>query len=278
MGFAALSKRLSSALIITLEMCIRDRDEGGYHAALLTYYGFLSLFPFLLVVITITKNYLGNNISLENHITKSITDYFPVLGNQLTSHIHSLSRNGPALIFGVLFTLYGVKGVAASFSRSVQRLWSVRQNRENGFIQSLTNNFIVIVIGGIGLLSASVLSGFAASYGHSFATRLLSVCINLLILFGMFIVLINFCLPKEVKLKDIWTGALFAAVGLLFLQVAGGFILTSHLKTLDALYSYFAITLGLLFWIYLQAQLIIYSIEISIVHSKKLWPREMINQ
>jgi hypothetical protein len=57
------------------------------------------------------------------------------------------------------------------------------------------------------------------------------------------------------------------------LQMLGGYILTRELRNLDALYSYYALTLGLLFWIYLQAQTIYYANEIAVVRSKKLWPR-----
>src|SRR3954468_2276350 len=73
-------------------------DDAGHQAALLTYYGFLALFPLLLVATTIIGNLVGNHPHLEHTLLKSITDYFPLLGNQLSSHVHTLHRNGLALI------------------------------------------------------------------------------------------------------------------------------------------------------------------------------------
>ena len=40
-------------------------DEGGRHAALLTYYGFLSIFPLLLLVVVIVSTVLQGNAELR---------------------------------------------------------------------------------------------------------------------------------------------------------------------------------------------------------------------
>jgi uncharacterized BrkB/YihY/UPF0761 family membrane protein len=87
--------------------------------------------------------------------------------------------------------------------------------------------------------------------------------------------MINFSLPKHISLAETRIGAVFAAIGLVILQLLGGYILAHELKSLDALYSYFAISLGLLFWIYLQSQMLFYAVEISVVSSQKLWPRSL---
>ena len=52
-------------------------------------------------------------------------------------------------------------------------------------------------------------------------------------------------------------------------------MLRQELKNLDAVYSYFAVALGLLFWIYLQAQTVYYAVEIASVRSLSLYPRSM---
>ena len=252
-------------------------DEAGYQAALLTYYGFLALFPLLLVVITVSEKILVNNPSAQNTVLHSITNYFPVLGGQLASHIHSIGGGGYALAVGILFTFYGARGAAAAFTHGVHHIWNVPKKDRDGFPKSLLKNLTLLLIGGIGFIAASVISGIAAGAGHGLMFRALSIFMNLIILFSLFTFLINYSLPKHISFKETRLGAAVCAVGLVMLQLLGGYILTRHLKTLDALYSYFAITLGLLFWIYLQAQLLMYAIEISIVSSHRLWPRSLQN-
>jgi YihY family inner membrane protein len=250
-------------------------DNAGYQAALLTYYAFLALFPLLLVLTTLTDTTLAQYPHAQATVLKGITDYFPLLGNQLALHIHTLHRSGFALFAGILFILYGARGVASAFSHGVQQIWQIPPKDRPGFPHSLFKSFALLIIGGLGFLVASISAGLAAAAGHGIMFRGLSIAVNLLILFWLFTFLINFSLPRHVPLSETRTGAAFAAIGLVILQLLGGYILAHELKSLDALYSYFAISLGLLFWIYLQAQMLFYAVEISIVSSHKLWPRSL---
>jgi uncharacterized BrkB/YihY/UPF0761 family membrane protein len=59
------------------------------------------------------------------------------------------------------------------------------------------------------------------------------------------------------------------------LQFLGGYLLAHELRNLDTLYSYFAVALGLLFWLYLQAQILYYSMEVAYVKANGLWPRSL---
>ena len=55
----------------------------------------------------------------------------------------------------------------------------------------------------------------------------------------------------------------------------GGYLVANQLKTLSPLYGTFAIVLGLLFWIYVQALIVLYAVEVSIIIKDKLWPRSL---
>jgi YihY family inner membrane protein len=250
-------------------------DESGYQAALLTYYGFLSLFPLLLVVTTLAGTLASSHPVQQQDIIRSVTNYFPVLGAQLSDHIHTLHKNGIALAVGVIFIVYGARGVAAAFRRSVQNIWQVPAAQRPGFPQTVLNNFAIILVGGFGFIIASASTGLAASAGHSPLFKVLAIAINLFILFWLFTFLLNISLPRHVPVRDTVSGALAAAIGLVILQTLGGYLLKTELKRLDALYSYFAVALGLLFWIYLQAQLMHYAITISAVRAQHLWPRSI---
>lgn len=250
-------------------------DNAGTQAALLTYYGFLSLFPLLLVLTTVTNNIIGDHPHLEHTVISGITDYFPLLGSQLSSHVHTLNRNGFALLAGILFTLYGARGVADAFRKGVQHIWQVPRSKRDTFPKSMFKNIILLTVGGAGFITASILAGLASGAGHAPIFRVLSIFLNMFILFWLFNFLLNFSLPSHLPIKQTKVGAAAAAIGLVVLQSLGGYILARELKNLDALYSYFAIALGLMFWIYLQAQIICYAMEIAYVSSHKLWPRSL---
>ena len=252
-------------------------DEAGKHAALLTYYSFLSLFPLLLLLTTIVDVLIGKDAHLRATIINGLTNYFPLLGSQLSSHVHRLNASGVALITGILFTLYGTRGVAEAFRNGVDTIWLIPKSKRDSFPKSALKSIALIVVGGLGFILASIVASLASSAGHGLGFRAVSLAVNLFILFWLFIFIINFSLPKHVTIKETRLGAAVAAIALLVLQTLGSYLLIHQLKRLDALYSYFAVALGLLFWIYLQAQIIYYSIEISVVNSKKLWPRSLNN-
>jgi YihY family inner membrane protein len=250
-----------------------SEDGAGYNAALLTYYAFLSLFPLLLLLTTLLNVIVGNHPQLEDTVISGLTNYFPLLGEQLSSHIHTLHQTGFAWAVGIFFLLYGTHGVADVWRHGIQDVWGVPRRKREGFPRGLIKSLGIVVIGGLGFLLASVTATMAAAAGHGWGFRGLSIGVNLVILFLLFSFLLNISLPKHVKIKEIRVGAATAAIGLVVLQALGGYILSRELKSLDALYSYFAISLGLLFWIYLQAQMLYYAAEIAVVNSKKLWPR-----
>lgn len=247
-------------------------DKVGYQAALLTYYGFLAVFPLLLVLTTIAGIVATGNPEAKETIIHGMTSYFPVLGSQLTEHVNTFHRSGIALIVGILFVLYGTRGVVDVFRYGVNHIWHEPQE-DRGFFGNIAGSFSIMFIGGLGLLSASVIAGFVTAAGHTSGLRTLSIAINLIILFGLFVFLMNATLPHHVSAKQVRKGAATATLGLVILQALGTYVLARELRSLDALYSYFAISLGLLFWIYLQAQVLYFSITIAAVDSQKLWPR-----
>jgi hypothetical protein len=63
----------------------------------------------------------------------------------------------------------------------------------------------------------------------------------------------------------------------MILQALGTYLITHELKHFNNLYSTFAVVLGLLYWLFLQTQIIVYAIELDSVRVLGLWPRA-INQ
>jgi hypothetical protein len=73
----------------------RDEDEAGRLAALIAYYGFVSMFPLLLVLVTVLGFLLQSDPGLRERVVKGTLGQFPLIGDQL--RLHSLSGSGLAL-------------------------------------------------------------------------------------------------------------------------------------------------------------------------------------
>lgn len=245
--------------------------QAGYLAALLTYYTFLSLFPLLLILTTVLAVIASSQPGLQNTVINSVTNYFPLLGAQISEHIHTLHSSGLPLLIGLLILFYGARGVADAFRNSVNVIWGVPANKRDGFPKNFFKSLTIILIGGIGLVLASGSASLAGAIGQGATYHLLSVAIDFVVVLWLFYFLISLSLPttfRESK-NQILLAAILAAIGVVILQSLGGYILARTLKHLDSLYSYYAIVLGLLFWIYLQAQVLYYAMVIAAVHKQR---------
>ena len=80
-------------------------DQGPYLTALITYYGFLSLFPLLLLLVTILGFVLQGDPHLQARLINSTLAELPIIGSQPRNNVQSLKGNGFGLAIGILGTL-----------------------------------------------------------------------------------------------------------------------------------------------------------------------------
>ena len=87
-------------------------DQGGFLSASVTYYAFFSIFPLLLVFVTLLGYALQGDPDLQRRVLDSALADFPVIGPQLQSNAHSLHGNAFALAIGIGVALWAGTGVA----------------------------------------------------------------------------------------------------------------------------------------------------------------------
>ena len=250
-------------------------DEAGHRAALLAYYGFLSIFPLLLVLTSVLNIALRNNTVLSDQFVASAVTYFPAIGHDLQQNVHMIGRTGVALVVGILLTLFGARGVADVLRSSLDHIWQIPHARRSMFPAALFRSMAILVVGGLSLVIAPIISSYIVIFGHNWFTSLLSALVIAGALFWVIIYVIKVGASAYRPLRDIWVGALLASLALELLQSAGGLILTHELQRLDSLYGVFAVVLGLIFWLYLQTQILFLALEVDAVRVFRLWPRSV---
>src|SRR3954452_2595734 len=135
-------------------------DQGGNLAALLTYYGFLSIFPLLLVLVTVLGYVLADNPKLQSDIVNSAVAELPILGDQIRSNVHSLRGNGIGLFVGVLITFYGALGFANAAQNALNRVWEVPMSVRSGFFPRLARSLGLMGTLGLAILVTTVFRGY----------------------------------------------------------------------------------------------------------------------
>ena len=124
-------------------------DSAGNLAALMAYYGFLSLFPLLLVLTTLLGLFFSHDAALQTRILDSAVGQFPIVGNQLSgpngvSSLHAGS--GIGLAVGLVGLMWGSLGVSQAAQRAMAEVWNVPGVIRPGFLPRLGRNVEFLAI------------------------------------------------------------------------------------------------------------------------------------
>jgi membrane protein len=256
-------------------------DQGGYLAALITYYGFLSLFPLLLLLVTVLGFVLHGDPHLQSKLLNSALAQFPVIGSQLRENVHARTGSGLALVVGIVGTLYGCLGAAQATQNALNRAWAVPRNERPNPIKSRLRSLLLVVVLGIGVLVTTGLSGLttgAGAFGATVASGLRGGAIALAVLtnIALFMLAFRVLTATEVPTRHLRMGAVVAGIGWEIGQLLGTYFVTHALKGTREAYGVFGLVLGLIAWIYLLALITVLSAEINVVAQRHLWPRALL--
>jgi YihY family inner membrane protein len=253
-------------------------DQAGHLAALIAYYAFAAIFPLLLVFITVLNITLNQDPSLRDHLLNSALAQYPIVGTQLRQNVHGLGGTGPALAIGLVFTFLGARGVAGAAQNAFNTAWEVPRPDRPGFPWSLLRSIALILVVGIGQIVTVTISGIAGGAGHlisGLGAHIGAVAVSLLLNMGLFWLAFRLATARCVAARDLRLGAFTAAVAWTVLQLVGGYVVGHSLHRSSELYGTFGIVLGLIAWLYLQAQITMYAVEMNVTAVRRLWPRSL---
>jgi membrane protein len=253
-------------------------DQAGNLAALVAYYAFVSIFPLLLILVTVLDIVLRDNPALKGKLIDSALADYPVIGDQIKSNLGSLNETGVALVVGVVLILFGVRGVANAMQNALNSVWEVPKTDRPGFPWSWLRSFGLVAVVGIGEITTSVLAGVIGGAGHvlaDFAVKIAATAVSLVLNIGMFWLAFRLATAKAVTWRDLMLGAIIGGCVWQILQLVGGYFIAHQLRHSSSLYGTFGIVLGLIAWLYLQAEATLYAAEVNVVHVRKLWPRSL---
>lgn len=255
-------------------------DQGPYLAALITYYGFLALFPMLLLLTSTLGFVLEGDPDLQRRILDSTLSQFPVIGDELGDP-KGLQGSGVALAVGAAVALYGALGIAQAVQNAMNVVWAVPRHRRPNPIVARARSLVVIVIGGLAALATTVMSALGSSaraFGAELAggTTALLVVAAVVVNTGIFLLAFRVTTAHPIATRELVPGAITAAVVWQLLQLFGSAYVGGVVKDASLAYGVFALVLGLLAWLYLGALGLVVSAEINVVRSKHLYPRALL--
>jgi membrane protein len=252
-------------------------DQGGQLAALISYYAFVSLFPLLLVFVTVLGFILQNDPAKREEILNGALGQIPLIHDQI--NLHSLKGSPAALAIGVVLSLLAGLGITNASQAAFNRIWHVPYKHRPNFIFARLRGLGVLAILGTMVIIATVAAGFVGAGGSSAAVvKLIGILVALAFNLATFLLAFKLLTAADISWRALLPGAIVAAVFWQLLQLLGGYYIEHLLKRTGPLYGVFALVLGLLAWLYLGAQMTIFAAEVNVVRARRLWPRSLFGE
>lgn len=251
-------------------------DVGGYLAAVIAYYAFVSLFPLLLLLSTVMGFVLSGNPGLQHDVLHSALSEFPVVGTQL-QHPSRVGGGAVGLVVGLLGATYGGLGVAQAFQYAMNTAWAVPRNDRPNPIKGRLRSLLLVATAGLVLIGTTLLSTFGSSGAGS-----LGIALRVLVLIGSvglnavaFVLAFRLATPRDLTVRDVAPGAVTAALVWQLLQAFGVVYVSHVVRHASETNGVFAVVLGLLAFLYLTAVAVVMCVEINVVRVNELHPRAL---
>jgi YihY family inner membrane protein len=251
-------------------------DQAGQLAALMSYYAFVSIFPLLLVFVTVLGFILQNDPAERERILNGALGQIPLIRDQLK--LHSLKGSPTALAIGIVGALLAGMGITNAAQTAFNRIWHVPFKHRPNFIFSRLRGLVALSLLGIMVIVSTVAAGFVGATSHGAAAVVAGVVLALALNLATFLLAFKLLTAADLSWRELLPGAITAAVFWQLLQLLGGYYVEHLLKRTTPLYGVFALVLGLLAWLYLGAQLTIFAAEVNVVRTRHLWPRSLFGE
>ncbi len=248
-------------------------DQGGNLAALIAYYGFLSLFPLLLSFASILGFVLAGNSGLRAHVLENVANSFPGFASTIDA---TISGSGIALGVGLVVALWAGLGVTRAVEGAMNTVWYIPLAQRPNLWWSRLRGLAMLVALGVAFILSSALAGLQGTHVITpIAANVVSIVgpliLNFVLYLGAFVILTN----RRMSWRTVLPGAIVGAVGWTLLQNLGAYYTRHEIAHASHLYGPLSLVVGLLAWIYLGAQLTLYAAQLNVVLAEHLWPRSL---
>jgi membrane protein len=261
--------------------------EGPRLGAAFAYYATFSIFPALLLAVTVFGFVLGDDAPARDRLLDALSTpgSRDILEKTLMTMQESRSARGLSAVVALFTLLFSASGATVELDNALNRIWCVPPRKAKGIVGTLRtflherlSGFAIVVGIGLALLASligsSVLSAVASTARSEIHTPLwpallrtaeLALSISLLAL--VFTLAFHFIPRTRPRFRDVVGGAVLTTVGLTILKE----LFASFLSGLTSYSAYGVVggVLALATWIYLSSQVIFFGAQLTRVHAEK---------
>jgi membrane protein len=248
------------------------------HAAAIAYYALLSLFPFLLLIISMFGSITadeGDRLAVLGFVFRYFPTQFDFVNTQLDAFRQTRVQVGVA---GALALIWASLGVFGAVTSAVNDAWGVEKQRS--FLKHRMVSFLMLVAGGgvmiVGLLLVGAVEVAQASWFGVMLTRFrwlqalqtLTFTYSATIVLILAVGLVYYFIPNaKTRFRDVWVGAVLT--GLLWRVAFGGFSwYIGRSGSLTFIHGSIAAVVVFLLWIYVSSVILMYGVEFTAAYAR----------
>ena len=249
-----------------------SEDRGTHMAAAIAYYALFSLFPLMILGVSIFGLVL-RDADRRTEVLTNLVNALPVEAPSVAAQLDALANQSRTVTFvALLVTLWSASALITAVRRSMDVAFST--DRARPLLRGKAIDVLVLPALGIAFLATVALttawrlaqreleSSLPFIEDFRWAWDLGALAIPALLTFLAFMFLYWLLPTLSVRLRDIWGGALLATVG--FEAVKQGFaIYVANYSNYDVVYGSLAGIMALLFWVYLSANILLFGAEVA---------------
>ena len=254
-------------------------DNGGWVSALISYYGFFSLFPLLVVFVSVATWILGDRPDLLHRVLEAVWSRVPFgaagLQESVEDEVQTFQANVWVMIVSIAVTLWGGMGVVRVLQDAVNIVWGVARFRRPGFFPKLARGLAILGLLGLGLVTFGVVAGLTVTVTVPAAGLVVVAIANVVLGALIVIAMYHLSIAEPTPTSDFVPGAILMSVGGYGLSLVAGIYVQDVIARTSGIYGPFASTIGLLAYVSLIVQLFVVATEVNVVRAKCLWPRSL---
>ena len=249
-------------------------DAGGREAALITYYGFLNIFPLLLLGVAVLTRVLASHPDLRERL---VTAVVPAALRATVEHsLATLPTLTIPFVIGLIGLLFSGTGVVFSVYQTLNHVAAVPHRHRAPFFSRYVRVFAMLAALLLGGLAVGVLTVVATALpGQPGAQRVAAVLGSALVVFAVLLLAARLLLVRPAPVRALWPGALLGAVVVTVVLNLGAPLLARLVTKAGPVYGSFATVAGMFALLYLVGQGLVYAAEVAAVRYARLWPRAL---
>ncbi|MGA2928543.1 MAG: YihY/virulence factor BrkB family protein [Solirubrobacteraceae bacterium] len=253
-----------------------SEDQSTNLAAMIAFWAFFSIFPLLLVLVTVLGWVLP--ASDKQSVLTHVAGMFPLLD---PSSVKGLTGSWWALVVGALSALWSGLGVVRTVQTAFNSVWEIPYHERPGLVEQVWRSLIVLATIGVGLVVTTLLSGLITSSSSGVdlgvAGRIGGFVLAAALDVGLFLASFRMLTDREISMRDVAPGAIFAGAVFFLLEQLSAWIISRHLKSAQSTYGHFATVITILWWFYLQAIVTMLGAQLNVVLKERLFPRSLVH-